>query len=150
MGWNYDSKATGERIRQKIAAEKRKKGDLARMIGRHAASISKYQSGQDLTPENLGKIAVELGCSVDYLLGIGPEPEEPKEKSQYGVVVAGKNFLVTENNSGYNDPSRELKLDIVQRTVAIVEAGNQKSLKILINILKALEPEDVIPGASER
>lgn len=153
MLWTLDRLAIGKRIADKIANLEQKKLDLASLINRDKTRISKYLKGEELTIETLGMLASALGCTTDYLLGIGAETAQPDEKkSQYSVVAAGKNFLVTENSGGYTeDPMRELKLDIVQRTVSLVETGSKQNLELLITFLLGLEArEETAPGVQER
>ena len=56
-----------------------KKGELSKMAGISAASITKMGNGGNVTADILAKICVSLGCNMDDILEIVPDEDNADE-----------------------------------------------------------------------
>ncbi len=70
----FHSKQVGERLKQARKQRKASQSDIAEAIGVGVSAFSSYETGvSSPTAENLVKISILLGISIDWLLlGEGP------------------------------------------------------------------------------
>lgn len=65
----YDSSEIAARIKEMAKSQGKPIGTVLSECGLGVNTVSKLSNGTDLQSKNLAKIADNLGCSVDYLLG---------------------------------------------------------------------------------
>jgi transcriptional regulator with XRE-family HTH domain len=75
-----DKELIGSRIRETRERAGLEQKDLGQLLGLSQANISKFERGMALTLENIFALAEALDCSIFWLLGIGVEQLNPKEK----------------------------------------------------------------------
>lgn len=71
----YDSQLIAERIKNRAKQQGRTLKELMAACGLGINTVSKIRCGADILTLNFAKIADELDCSVDYLLGRTDHPE---------------------------------------------------------------------------
>lgn len=71
----YDSKKIADRIRERTKEQGKTLRGVLADCGLGISTVSKISNGADITTLNFAKIADNLECSVDYLLGRTDNPE---------------------------------------------------------------------------
>ena len=71
----YTSEELVSRIKKRAKDGNVKIGDMLEACGLNINTLSQMTDKKGLSSFSLGKIADELGCSVDYLLGRTDNPE---------------------------------------------------------------------------
>lgn len=80
----YDSQQIAERIKERAAQRGKTLKQLMADCGLGVNTVSKIRCGSDILTLNFAKIADELDCSVDYLLGRTDTPEVPRKRQGAG------------------------------------------------------------------
>ena len=73
--FKYDSKQVAKRIKKLAKEQGMKDKDLQNKASIGPNTIGKINKGGDVYSATLGKLAVTLNCSTDYLLGIADVPD---------------------------------------------------------------------------
>jgi Predicted transcriptional regulators len=77
----------GERLRHMRTLRRWSQRELAERAGVRQALISQLESGrqQDTTSANVRKLALALGCTVDYLTGYNGAPWPPRRDPHHPI-----------------------------------------------------------------
>ena len=96
---------------------------FAEMCGISRASIARYEAGEEINRANAVKIAAACNVSVDYVLGVEPEPSGTDD-----ITLRIRERL-------RRDPSYRMLFDAADN-------ASPDHLRAAAAMLKALEPEE--------
>lgn len=71
----YDTEKIAGRIKERAKSQKKTLGELLCACELSVNTVSNIKKGQEIYYLGFARIADELGCSVDYLLGRTDNPE---------------------------------------------------------------------------
>jgi transcriptional regulator with XRE-family HTH domain len=133
----FHSKQVGERLKQARKQRKASQSDIAEAIGVGVSAFSSYETGvSSPTAENLVKISILLGISIDWLLlGEGPMY---RSDSMNGAVEAANGLANAQNVSkfakkGYSpmtEQEREEHKQMLERIRQLEQIVEQQSSTI--------------------
>ena len=85
---------------------------LARALGVHTTSVSRWLDGYEAKPENLSALCEFFGCSLDYLAGSTERRDEDQGKEehipheQFREVIAGPGIRIQLDSDASIDEER--------------------------------------------
>ena len=109
---------------EKVAALKEKKGytteDLSSLSGVPAGTINKILNGETTNPtaKTLGKLALALGTTIEYLYGDVPEgllPIEIRRIPLLGTIACGEPIFADEDFESYVTVGTDIRCDFALR-----------------------------------
>lgn len=71
----YNTAEIANRIKARAKQQKKTLGDILTVYGLGVNTVTNIKNGKEISYLNFARIADELGCSVDYLLGRTDNPE---------------------------------------------------------------------------
>lgn len=112
----YNSQTIAERIKSTAKCQKKSLGSVLSVCGLGINTISELSKGKQISYINFAKIADELNCSVDYLLGRTDVPEinKPSEDVRIFKIAA-------------RDGEKEIELTAAQRAEIARIVENSKN-----------------------
>lgn len=86
----YNSQSIAERIKSTAKSQKKSLGSVLSVCGLGINTISELSKGKQISYINFAKIADELNCSVDYLLGRTDVPEVNQRDNLIPIYTAAR------------------------------------------------------------
>lgn len=86
----YNSQSIAERIKSTAKRQKKSLGSVLAVCGLGINTISELSKGKQISYINFAKIADELNCSVDYLLGRTDVPEVNRRDNLIPIYTAAR------------------------------------------------------------
>lgn len=77
----YSSEQVADRIKSFAKARGLQLKDILEVCGLARTTMGNMRAGSMPKADNLAKIAKQLDCSVDYLLGLTDDPQRPPDKN---------------------------------------------------------------------
>ena len=133
---NLDRRAIGRRIRCLIQDQYRTVSRFARKAGFSQTTLYKILSGEVMpSPRTLSRLCRQLGCSVDFLLGICSPESDPNEGYEAALI----------NIQAFRDSwTRSQQLFLVFALLGRLTESEERKMRLRLGLEKQ-EPPDPAP-----